>query len=94
MATCHLNINLLSNKFNHLKIITQNKVNILVITEAKLDSSFPDSHCIIDGLRQPYRLDRNKLGGGTTIFVSEDIPGKLVSEHTLPDHIEGYVYLN
>ena len=44
---------------------------------------------MIDGFRQPYRLDRNKHGGGVMTFVSEDIPSKLVSKHTLPDDIEG-----
>ena len=40
----HLNINSPSNKFDQLKLIIKNKVDILVITETKLDSSFPDSH--------------------------------------------------
>ena len=60
----------------------KNEVDILVITETKLDSSFPDSQFIIDGFRHPYRLDRNKHGRGVMIFVSEDIPSKLVSKHT------------
>ena len=51
--------------------------------------TFPDSQFIIDGFTQPYRLDRNKPGGGVMIFVSENIPSKLVSKHTLPDDIEG-----
>ena len=52
-------------------------------------SIFLDSQFKIDGLRQPYRLDRNKHGGVVMIFVNEDIPSKLVSKHTLPDGIEG-----
>ena len=86
---CHLNINSLSNKLDQLKLIIKNKVDILVKTETKLDSSFPDSQFIIDGCRHPYRLDRNKHGGGVIIFVSEDIPSKLVSKHILPGDIEG-----
>ena len=89
LVISHLNINSLSNKFNQLKLIIKNKVDILVITETKLDSSFPDSQLKIDGFRLPYRLDRNKHGGGVMIFVNEDIPSKLVSKHTLPDDIEG-----
>ena len=84
----HLNINSLSNKFDQLKLIIKNKGDILVITETKLDSSFPDSQFKIDGFRQTCRLDRNKHGGGVMIFVSENIPGKLVSKHILPDDIE------
>ena len=57
-------------------------MDILVRTETKLDSSFPESQFIIDGFRQPYRLDRNKHGAGVMIFVSVDIPSKLVSKQT------------
>ena len=67
----------------------KNKVDILVITETKLDSSLPDSQFIIDGFRQLYCLDRNKLVGSVMIFASEDTTSKLVSKHTLPDDIDG-----
>ena len=73
----------MSNKFDQLKLIINNKVDNLVITETTLDSSFPDSQFVIDGFRQPYRLDKNKHCGGAMIFVSEDFP-----KHTLSDDIE------
>ena len=59
---CHVNVNLLSDKFDQLKLIIKNKVDILLITETKLDSSLPDSQFMIDGFRQPYRLDKKKHG--------------------------------
>ena len=62
---------------------------MLLITETKLDSSFPDSQFVIDGLRQPHCLDRNKHGGGVMIFVNDDIPSNSARKHTLPDDIEG-----
>ena len=43
LVICHLNINWLSNKFDQLKLTIKNKVDLLVITETKLDSSFPES---------------------------------------------------
>ena len=49
----------------------------------------PHSQFIIDGFRQPYRLDSKKHGGGVMIFVSEDISINLISKHTLPDDIGG-----
>ena len=42
LVICHSNINSLSNSFDQLKLIIKNKVDVLVITETKLDSSFPD----------------------------------------------------
>ena len=89
LVICYLNIYLISNKFDQLKLNIKNNVNILVITESKLISSFPDSQFIVDGFRQPYRVDRNKHGKGIMIFVTEDIPSKLVSKHTLLDDTEG-----
>ena len=37
----HLNINFIYNKFEALKSLVENKVDILVITETKIDESFP-----------------------------------------------------
>ena len=36
----NLNINSISNKFDNLQLITQSKIDILVITETKTDSTF------------------------------------------------------
>ena len=45
----HLNINSLRNKFEILKETITNKVDILLISETKLDSSFPLNQFHIDG---------------------------------------------
>ena len=85
----HLNINSLPRTLTQLKLIINNKVDMLVITETKSDSSFADSLFIIDGFRQPCRRDRNKHGGDVMILFKEDILSKLPSEHTFPDDTEG-----
>ena len=38
----NLNINTINNKFEQLKHIIKNSVDVLVVTEKKLDSSFPN----------------------------------------------------
>ena len=43
----NLNINSISNKFDQLKLLVRGKVDILVITETKLDSTFPTSQFLI-----------------------------------------------
>ena len=43
----------------------QNKIAILVITESKLDNSFPASQFLIDGFHTPYRFDRKRGAGGS-----------------------------
>ena len=91
----YLNINSISNKFDQLKLFVQGKVDILIVTETKLDSTFPTSPFVIDGYSEPYRFDRNRNGGGVLIYIREDIPSKLLADHKLPHDTEGiFVELN
>ena len=64
-------------------------VDILVITETKLDDTFPLGQFYVDGFTMPYRLDRNRNGGGVIIYVREDIPSKILKKHKLPEDVEG-----
>ena len=48
--------------------ITKN-INILVLTETKLDETFPPSRFLIDEFSKPFRLDRKRSDGGIWIFV-------------------------
>ena len=43
----------------------------------------------MDSSSLPYRLDRNRNGGGVMIFVKEDIPSKLLTKHNFPSDVEG-----
>ena len=91
----HLNINSLPGKFDQLKRLITNKIYILVLTETKLDETFPPFRFLIDGFSKPIRLDRNRNGGGILIFVRNDFPSKLLTKHHFPDDIEGlFIELN
>ena len=63
IVCAHLNINSLRNKFEQLKGMIISAIDILIITETKLDDSFPPAQFNIDGLSKPYRLDRTGNGG-------------------------------
>ena len=64
-----------------------------MISETKLDSSFPTGQFLINGYSEPFRIDRNSQGGGIMLYVREDIPSKLVGVETSPT--EGfYVEIN
>ena len=94
LLVSNLNINSISNKFDQLKLLLRGKVDILVITETKLDSTFPTSQFLI-GYSEPYCFDRNSNGGGVLIYVREDIPSKPLTDHKLTHDIEGtFVELN
>ena len=70
LITGNLNINSISNKFDQLKLFVQGKIDILIVTETKLDSTFPTSQFVIDGYSEPYRFDRNRNGRGV-LFIFE-----------------------
>ena len=91
----NLNINSISRKFDQLKCLISNHVDILVLTETKLDETFITCRFLIDGFSSPFRLDRNQKGGGILIYVRGDIPSKLSIKHSFPNGIEGlFVEIN
>ena len=75
----HININSLRNKFELLAEMVRDKVDLLMISETKLDSSFPIAQFYMKSYSKPYRLDRNSKGGGIILYVKEDIPSKLIN---------------
>ena len=90
-----LNINSIRNKLDQLKLAIIGNIDILVITETKLDETFSTANLMIDGFSKPYRRDRNCNGGGVLIYIREDIPSKELNIHFFPDDIEGiFVELN
>ena len=75
--------------------MVQYKVDTLVLTEAKIDSSFLNQQFHIEGFCLPYRLDRNKHGGGVLVYIREDIPCNILKKTFLPVDIEGiFIELN
>ena len=90
-----LNINSLQNKFDQLREIVLKYVDVLVITETKLDDTFLMPQFLVTGFSVPYRLDRNRNEGGIMIFMGDDIPSRVLTKHVIPDDIEGlFIELN
>ena len=90
-----LNINSIRNKFESLAELMRGNLDILVITETKLDHTFPDKQFLIPGYRKPFRRDRNRFGGGVMIYVREDIPCDILIKHKTPSNIEAiFVEIN
>ena len=73
-----ININSLRNKFEQLREFCKDNLDILLITETKLDSSFPNAQFHIPGYCSLYRLDLNPHGGGILLYIKDDIPSKLL----------------
>ena len=75
----HLNINSIGQKIGSLIEVTAGSIEILMISETKLDESFPKGHFLMKGFSETYRLDLNSKGGGIMLFIREDIPSKPLS---------------
>ena len=91
----HLNINSIRNKFEILKEVVGNKIDILLISETKLDDTFSLNQFILEGFTPQYRLDRTTHGGRLMLFVREDIPSKLLPNTNPSDNIENiFVEIN
>ena len=50
-----------------------------MVSETKIDNSFPVGNFVIDGFSTPYRLHRDSNGGGIMLYVREDIPSNLLT---------------
>ena len=61
-----------------LKEVIGDKIDILLISETKLNDTFPLSQFILERFTLLYRLDRTEHGGDLMLFVREDIPSKLL----------------
>ena len=69
----HLNVNSLRNKFLSIKELLASNIDIFLLSETKLDASFPINQFRIEGYRL-FRYDRSRFGGGLCLYVHEDIP--------------------
>ena len=68
----YLNINCLRNNVIDLgEILKDLPLEYLVISETKLDESFPDSQFKLNGYEIRARRDRHKYGGGLIEFVRQ-----------------------
>ena len=73
-----LNINSIQSKFDLLAEGIKGKVDVYMMSETKIDETFPSRQFFIKGFTPPYRLDWNCHGGGILVYVREDIPSKLI----------------
>ena len=78
LIIAHLNVNSLRNKLEFLKEQIQDNIDILMISETKIDASFPIGKFLLNVYSTSFRLDCNTHGGGIVFNVWEDISSKLL----------------
>ena len=65
----HLNINSIRNKFVYLSYLIKGNIDILLISETKIDDSFPTAQFSIDGFSTSFRCNRSKNGRGLLLYI-------------------------
>ena len=85
----HLNVNSVERKFESLKEVIQGNIDILVLSETKLDESYSTNMFDIEGYTLPFRRDRNINGGGVLIYVKEGIPCRELKMMSATENVEG-----
>ena len=63
VTIAQINVNSIRNKFDFLCEMIRGNIDILLITETKIDSSFSSAQFQIDGYTTPFRFDRDSNGG-------------------------------
>ena len=65
-----------------------------MVSETKLDFSFPQAQFRMEGYAPPFRYDRESYSGGILLFIREDILTKIISIIPLKDFEGIFVELN
>ena len=63
-------------------------VDIISITETKLDNTFSKSEFLLEGFKKPYRLDKSRYSGGLLVYIKSHIPSRFLSDFDLPNDFQ------
>ena len=80
-----MNINSIRNKFDTLTYIIGNNIDIILISEKKIDDTFPTDQFFIKGFSAPYIQDRNRTGGRLLLLAREDVPSRISNPNSKTD---------
>ena len=70
LVVAHLNINSIRSKFGALIQNVSGEVDLMMISETKIDESFPKSQFLIKYFSDPFRIDRN-IHGEVSYYMPE-----------------------
>ena len=85
----HLNISSTRNKFDDLKLIIDENVDILCIAKTKIDEYFQTAQFILPDYHKLYRLDVTDKQGGLLVYIKSHLPSKPLSTQNISNNIQG-----
>ena len=65
-------------KFDDLRTIINENLDILYIAESKIGKSFTTAQFILPGYHKPFRLDRSERKGGLLVYIKFHLPSRLL----------------
>ena len=77
LTACHLNINSVTaeNKIDELhQFVETNNIEILALTETKLDNTVADNLYSLSGFHSPIVKHRTRNGGGVALYIHKSLP--------------------
>ena len=84
----YLNINSIRNRFDNLKLIIDEHVDILCVLETKIDNSFPTAQFSWPGYHKPYRLIISDRRGGLLVYIKSHLPSRRLTNYSMPKDIQ------
>ena len=84
----YINVNSIRNKLDDLKFLLGKSLDIICISETKLDETFPTAQFTIEDFRKLYRLDITSNSRGFLFYVKANLPSKLISFYNFPSEIQ------
>ena len=85
-----INTNSIRNKFESLVKYVGNNLDILLVSERKVDDNFTESKFLTERFSTPYRLDRIAQGEGILLYIRENILAKYLKKITVNESFEGF----
>ena len=84
----YINVNSIRNKLDDWKFLLGKSLDIMCISETKLDETFPTAQFAIEGFSRPYRLDVTPNSGGLLFYVKVNLSFKLIRFYNFPSEIQ------
>ena len=85
-----ININSIRNKFGLLFSLVSNNIDVSLISETKIDNTFPVSQFCVPGYSMPFRLDRTRNGGVIMLYFKKHTPCIMLNKFTFEKEIEAF----
>ena len=82
-----ININSIKNRFELVFSFVSNNIDVLLISETKINNTFCLSQFCVPGYSVPFRFDSAGNGGAIMLYVKEDIPCTMLNEFIFDEEI-------